>query len=104
MACFPTDVPDDLEADIRRSGSATASRSATSRCRSGVELVTDPEATHHGRRPAADPPPGGGGGRAEAVEGEAVEGEAAEGEGEGETAKPATARADRASLRAPGLE
>jgi large subunit ribosomal protein L25 len=86
LSCFPTDVPDGIEADITALGIGDGLKAADLKIPDGVELVTDPEATIM----AVVPPPilrlee-----EEEAAEGEAAEGEAAEGEAGEEAAEPA---------------
>ncbi|HXJ62813.1 MAG TPA: 50S ribosomal protein L25/general stress protein Ctc [Actinomycetota bacterium] len=99
VACFPTDVPDHLEADISALGIGEGLKVADLPLPSGVELVTDPEASIM----AVVPPPIL---RLEEEEAaaEVAEGEEAEAEGEGATGEEAGADGDGGSGESSGSE
>ena len=99
VACFPTDVPDHLEADISALRIGEGLKVADLPLPSGVELVTDPEASIM----AVVPPPIL---RLEEEEAaaEVAEGEEAEAEGEGATGEEAGADGDGGSGESSGSE
>lgn len=91
LSCFPTDVPDGIEADISALGIGDTLKVGELKIPNDVDLVTDPEASII----AVVPPPilrlee-----EEEAAEGEAAEGEEAEAEGEGATGDEAAEAGD----------
>jgi large subunit ribosomal protein L25 len=98
VACFPTDVPERIEADITALGIGEGLKVGDLKIPVDVELVTDPETSVM----AVVPPPilrleeeEAAAAEAEAAEGEAPEGEAAaEAEGEGATGEEAAQQAE----------